>query len=92
MSEFGVNKVILIGRSGVAARMEGKETNLRSHARTLSDWLLVGAATLAFAAFAVMAGIPEMKLHWGWLTVLTSAMLLVLVAGGAALWRTTRVN
>jgi hypothetical protein len=39
-----------------------------------------------------VASIPEMEIHWGWLAALTSAMLLVLVAGGVALWRITRFN
>jgi drug/metabolite transporter (DMT)-like permease/uncharacterized membrane protein YqjE len=76
----------------VAARMEGKEINAKNHARTLIDWLLIGGATLIFAAFGLMASIPEMEIHWGWLAALTSAMLLVLVAGGVALWRITRFN
>ena len=76
----------------VAARMEGKETNAKNHTRTLIDWLLIGGATLTFAAFGLMASIPEMEIHWGWLAALTSAMLLVLVAGGVALWRITRFN
>jgi hypothetical protein len=76
----------------VAARMEGKEPNAKNHARTLIDWLLIAGATLIFAAFALMASIPEMEIHWGWLAALTSAMLLVLVAGGVALWRVTRFN
>jgi drug/metabolite transporter (DMT)-like permease len=76
----------------VAARMEGKETNAKNHTRTLIDWLLIGGATLTFAAFGLMASIPEMEIHWGWLVALTSAMLLVLVAGGVALWRITRFN
>jgi drug/metabolite transporter (DMT)-like permease len=76
----------------VAARMEGKETNAKNHVRTWIDWLLIGGATLVFAAFGFMAGIPEMEIHWGWLAALTSAMLLVLVAGGVALWRITRFN
>jgi glucose uptake protein GlcU len=76
----------------VAARMEGKETNAKNHVRTLIDWLLIGGATLIFAAFGLMASIPEMEIHWGWLAALTSAMLLVLVAGGVALWRITRFN
>jgi hypothetical protein len=76
----------------VAARMEGKETSAKNHPRTLIDWLLIAWATLIFAAFALMASIPEMEIHWGWLAALTSAMLLVLVAGGVALWRITRFN
>jgi len=76
----------------VAARMEGKETNVNNHVRTSIDWLLIGGATLIFAAFGLMATIPEMEIHWGWLTALTSGMLIVLVAGGVALWRITRFN
>jgi hypothetical protein len=33
-----------------------------------------------------------MDIQWGWLTTLTVAMLLVLIAGGIMLWRTTRFN
>jgi drug/metabolite transporter (DMT)-like permease len=77
----------------VAARMEGKEVNTKNHPRTLIDWLLIGGATLTFAGFGLMANIPELELHWGWLAALTSAMLLVLVAGGVVfLWRVTRFN
>lgn len=77
----------------VAARMEGKEINAKKNrARTLTDWLLIGGATLIFIAFGRMASIPEMEIHWGWLVALSSAMLLVLVAGGIALWRITRFN
>ena len=76
----------------VAARMEGKETSAKNHARTLIDWLLIGGATLIFAAFGFMASIPKMEIHWGWLVALTSPMLAVLAAGGVALWRITRFN
>jgi hypothetical protein len=58
----------------------------------LIDWLLIGGASLVFAAFGSIASIPEMEIHWSWLAALTSAMLLVLVAGGVALWRITRFN
>jgi drug/metabolite transporter (DMT)-like permease/uncharacterized membrane protein YqjE len=76
----------------VAARMEGKEINAKSEPRTLIDWLLIGGATLTFAGFGLVASLPEMEIHWGWVAALTSAMLLVLVAGGVALWRITRFN
>lgn len=78
--------------SYVASRMEGKDVNPRGRGRSLVDWLLIGGATLIFVGFASMAAIPAMELHWGWLFALTSAMLLVLVAGGWALWKTTRFN
>jgi len=76
----------------VAARMEGRNISTGNSGRTFVDWLLIGGATLAFAAFGLMARIPEIELHWSWLVGLTSAMLLVLVAGGVALWRTTQFN
>jgi drug/metabolite transporter (DMT)-like permease len=73
----------------VAARMEGRRMDSSKPARTLTDWLLIGGATLAFTGFAVVARIPEIELHWTWFAVLTVAMIIVLVAGGVALWRTT---
>ncbi len=76
----------------VAARMEGKELNAKNEPRTLIDWLLIGGATLTFAGFGLVASLPEMEIHWGWVAALTSAMLLVLLAGGVALWRITRFN
>jgi uncharacterized membrane protein YqjE len=76
----------------VAARMEGKEINARRHGRSLVDLLLIGMAIITFIGFGLMASIPAMEIHWGWLAALTSAMLLVLVAGGFALWKTTHFN
>ena len=35
----------------VAARMEGKEINVKNHARAWIDWLLIGGAILILAAF-----------------------------------------
>jgi hypothetical protein len=78
--------------SYVAARMEGKEMNSQRYGRSMFDWLLIGAACLIFVGFAVMATTPRLELHWGWLATLTSAMLLVLVTGGLALWKTTHFN
>jgi glucose uptake protein GlcU len=76
----------------VASRMEGKEMNVRKGGHSVVDWLLIGGAALVFVAFASMASIPAMELHWGWLAALTSAMLLVLLLGGIALWKTTHFN
>jgi glucose uptake protein GlcU len=74
----------------VATRMEGRGKTGSHPQRSPLDWLLIGGATLAFAGFALMARVPDMGLHWAWLAVLTSAMFIMLVAGGIALWRTTR--
>ncbi len=76
----------------VAARMEGKDLRATDHRRTSLDWSLIAAATAVFVGFGVIAIVPQMELNWGWLTGLTSAMLVILVAGGVALWRTTRFN
>ncbi len=76
----------------VAARMEGKEPSATHHRRTWVDWLLIGGATTVFVGFGAMAIIPQMELNWVWLAGLTSAMLVILVAGGVALWRTTRFS
>ena len=78
--------------SYVASRMEGRNVNPHDGRRTFVDWLLIGGALLLFVAFASMAGIPAMELHWGWLFALTSVMLLVLSAGGWALWKITGFN
>jgi hypothetical protein len=73
--------------------MEGKETDgKKNDTRSVIDWLLIGAATLIFAAFGFMANIPDMEIHWEWLAALTSVMLLIVVAGGIALWRITRFS
>ena len=76
----------------VAARMEGRRVSTGLPARTSIDWLLIGGATLVFTAFGLIARVPEIELHWTWLVVLSLAMLVVLIAGGVALWRTTRFD
>jgi hypothetical protein len=83
------SKLYQVEPAYVAARMEGRRTTAREFGRTRLDWLLVGAASLAFAGFALMAKIPRIELHWTWLAALSSAMLIILFAGGMALWRTT---
>ncbi|MBV8553234.1 MAG: EamA/RhaT family transporter [Acidobacteriaceae bacterium] len=74
----------------VAARMEGRDLTPTSARRTWIDWLLVTGATLIFVGLGVIARVPHMAIQMGWLAVLTIAMLLVLVAGGIALWRVTK--
>jgi drug/metabolite transporter (DMT)-like permease len=76
----------------VASRMEGREINPKRHRRSIIDFLLIGLAILTFTCFGLMAGVPAMELHWGWLAALASATVFVLVAGGYALWRITRFN
>jgi hypothetical protein len=70
--------------------MEGRDLDSGGARRTWVDWLLVGGATSIFVAFGVMARVPQMVIQMGWLVGLGLAMLLVLLAGGIALWRVTK--
>jgi len=74
----------------VMTRMEGRDLDSGGARRTWVDWLLVGGATSIFVAFGVMARVPQMVIQMGWLVGLGLAMLLVLLAGGIALWRVTK--
>ena len=76
----------------VVARMAGRDVHASSARRTWLDWVLIGGATCIFVGFGVIARVPQMEIQWGWLAGLTAAMLLVLAAGGIALWRITRFN
>ena len=75
----------------VTTRMEGHELESEGGGRrTWLDWLLIAAAIFIFVALGVMAKIPQMEIQMGWLVALSLAMLLVLIAGGVALWRITK--
>lgn len=76
----------------VAGSMEGKETKDAPFRRTWADGLLVAAATAIFVGFGALAIVPQMQINGVWLAGLASAMLVVLVGGGVALWRTTGFN
>jgi len=73
----------------VGARLAGDDPDAR-RGRTLWDWLIVGAATAVFVAFATAARAPSLAMDPGWTAVLVVALLVLLGAGGMALWRTTR--
>jgi drug/metabolite transporter (DMT)-like permease len=73
----------------VGARLSGDDPDAR-RGRTLWDWLIVGAATAVFVAFATTARAPNLAMDPGWTAVLVVALLALLGAGGMALWRTTR--
>jgi len=49
-----------------------------------------GGATLIFVALAMLARVPQITLHWGWLTGLSLLMFAVLAGGVVALWRITQ--
>jgi len=60
--------------------------------RSFLDWLLILLATAAFLVLATLARAPNLAIHWSALVVLTAALLMLLVACGLALWRTTGFN
>ena len=74
----------------VAARMEGHDLDVTGAGRKWFDWLLVAIATLIFVVLGWMARVPHMQIGMGWLSALSAAMLVVLVAAGVALWRLTK--
>ncbi len=74
----------------VMTRMEGRDLDSKRARRTWTDWLLIATAVSIFVAFGILARIPHMEIHMGWLVALSLAMLLVLVAAGVSLWRVTR--
>jgi len=77
----------------VEARMEGAQMAGETRpARRMLDWLLVGVATTVFIAFAAIARAPGISIHWGAVVVLGAVTLVLLVACGSLLWRTTRFN
>ena len=76
----------------VRTRMEGRDLEAHATRRTWVDWLLLAGATILFAGFGAMARVPRMEIQMGWLTVLSAAMLIVLLASGFALWRVTRFS
>jgi drug/metabolite transporter (DMT)-like permease len=76
----------------VAKSMEGKEKSEAPFRRTWVDWSLVSGATAIFVGFGAMAAIPHIQMNWFYLAGLVSAMLVVLVACGAFMWRTTGFN
>ncbi len=73
----------------VTARLLGQDPD-PPRGRTVWDWLIVAAATAVIASFAAFARAPQLPVAYGWAEVLTVAMLALLAASGAALWRATR--
>ena len=72
----------------VAARMAGNDAGAAR--RGALDWVLVFVATAIFVAAAAVARVPALDIGWAWAAALTLALVGFLVAGGVALWRTTR--
>jgi drug/metabolite transporter (DMT)-like permease len=76
----------------VQAGLEGKDHLESTRHRSLLDWGLVAIATAVFIAFAALARTPEIPVNWSAMAILSIAMLVFLVACGAALWKTTRFS
>jgi hypothetical protein len=73
----------------VRAGMEGSSFGATPHSRTFLDWLLIAGTTGLFVILAFMARLPIIAIHLGWAIALITAMLVLLLAGGFALWRVT---
>ena len=76
----------------VRAALAGETSSGSPTRRTWLDWLLVGIATATFIGFGIVARVPQLTLHWGWVAGLTAAMLALLFGTGWLLWRTTGFN
>jgi hypothetical protein len=74
------------------ARVEGLTTGSAAPRRSWADWMIVSAATLTLAGFALLARTPEMAFRWEPGAALLGALLVALVGCGLALWRVTRFN
>jgi glucose uptake protein GlcU len=74
----------------VAARMEGRDVSVGEVRRTWVDWLLIAGATAIFIGLGVMARIPRMEIHTGWLALFGAALVAVLAVGVTVLWRVTK--
>lgn len=74
----------------VRAGMEGKHFGSQENTRTAFDWLLILGTTGLFIWLGFLARLPHIDISFGWAVALVIAMMLLLTAGGIALWRTTR--
>ena len=74
----------------VRAGMEGKHFGSHENARTAFDWLLILGTTGLFIWLGFLARLPRINISFTWAAALVVAMMLLLTAGGVALWRTTR--
>lgn len=77
----------------VAARFAGRQAASETPPRrTLVDWLLVAGATAILVAFAAIARVPQISIHWLPTLILAAALLLLFVFCGLKLWRTTHFH
>lgn len=74
----------------VLMAQSGEELEGRDERRRWWDALIVAAATVVFVWLGVQALAPGLAMHFGWVLVLTVALMVSLAGGGWALWRRTR--
>jgi hypothetical protein len=75
----------------VEARLDGRQSSGESApSRGLFDWIFVALATAVFLYFATIARVPDIAANWTPAILLSIISLVLLVACGLRLWRTTR--
>ncbi len=75
----------------VEARMDGRQSaGEAAPSRGLFDWLFVALATAVFICLGTIARVPDIPAHWTPAILLSIVSLILLVACGLRLWRTTR--
>ena len=73
----------------VRAGLEGRAYEKGPSRRTLLDWLLIVGTTALFAVLAGMTKFPHVDISLPWAVSLGAAMLALVAACGAMLWRMT---
>jgi glucose uptake protein GlcU len=76
----------------VRAGLAGGSAGAGPGRRTWLDWTVAGGATAIFVAFALIARVPSLAIHWGWVAGLVVASVALLGGTGLLLWKTTRFN
>jgi drug/metabolite transporter (DMT)-like permease len=79
----------------VQAGLVGRDSNIASAGkrdRTWLDWTIVAAATAIFIGLAVISRNPQILVNWSAIAVLSTMLLIFLVACGTALWKATRFS
>ncbi|HWT88539.1 MAG TPA: GRP family sugar transporter [Candidatus Angelobacter sp.] len=75
----------------VEARMDGRQSSGEAPpSRGLFDWLFVALTTAVFICLGTIARVPDIPAHWTPAILLSIVSLILLVACGLRLWRTTR--
>src|ERR1700681_246860 len=77
----------------VKARMRGEDASSETRStRGPLDWMVVVVATGVFVFFATLAGAPRLAFNWLIATLMSVAIVILLVVCGVTLWRTTHFN